>query len=73
MKSVDYVPVRRYLSDWINPAFRPTALRVAVVVGSVLFTINHGSAVLDGTVSAETAFMMSFIRFTFAPNFKSPS
>jgi len=31
---------------WTDPALRPTALKVALVVGSLLFAINHGSAVL---------------------------
>ncbi|NEO03165.1 MAG: hypothetical protein F6K50_49990 [Moorea sp. SIO3I7] len=31
----------------------PTALRVALVVGSVLFVINHGSALLQGQMNRE--------------------
>ncbi|NEN98521.1 MAG: hypothetical protein F6K50_24310 [Moorea sp. SIO3I7] len=31
----------------------PTALRVALVVGSVLFVINHGSALLKGQMNRE--------------------
>ncbi|NEO39540.1 MAG: hypothetical protein F6J90_25680 [Moorea sp. SIOASIH] len=31
----------------------PTALKVALVVGSVLFVINHGSALLQGQMNRE--------------------
>ncbi|NET84064.1 MAG: hypothetical protein F6J94_19725 [Moorea sp. SIO1F2] len=31
----------------------PTALRVALVVGSVLFVINHGSAILQRQMNRE--------------------
>ncbi|MEL6495086.1 MAG: nitrate/nitrite transporter NrtS [Cyanobacteria bacterium J06623_7] len=35
----------------IDPRFAPTAVRVALVVGSILFTINHGTALLQGEMS----------------------
>jgi hypothetical protein len=38
---------------WINPIFRPTALKVSLIVGSVLFAINHGAAVIEGEMSIE--------------------
>ncbi|NEP47338.1 MAG: hypothetical protein F6K65_00175 [Moorea sp. SIO3C2] len=31
----------------------PTALRVALVVGSLLFVINHGSALLQGQMTQQ--------------------
>lgn len=31
----------------------PTAIKVAVVVGSILFTINHGSALLKGQMNRD--------------------
>ncbi|NEQ38262.1 MAG: hypothetical protein F6K40_19140 [Okeania sp. SIO3I5] len=31
----------------------PTALKVAVVVGSILFIINHGSALVKGKMNLE--------------------
>ncbi|MEM8502494.1 MAG: nitrate/nitrite transporter NrtS [Cyanobacteria bacterium P01_D01_bin.1] len=31
---------------------RTTALRVAAIVGTVLFTINHGRAALDGEMNS---------------------
>ncbi|HAA31243.1 MAG TPA: hypothetical protein DCE56_30390 [Cyanobacteria bacterium UBA8553] len=31
----------------------PTALKVSVVVGSILFTINHGSALVKGQMNRE--------------------
>ncbi len=38
---------------WISPVFRPTALKVSLVVGSVLFAVNHGAAVITGEMSIE--------------------
>ena len=38
---------------WAGPRFRPTALRVAVIVGSVLFMVNHGNAAVNGKMSRD--------------------
>ena len=35
----------------LDPKFAPSAVRVAIVVGSVLFTINHGSALAKGEMT----------------------
>ena len=35
----------------LNPKFAPTALIVSVIVGSVLFTINHGTALAKGEMT----------------------
>ena len=35
----------------IDPRLAPTAVRVALVVGSLLFTINHGSALAKGEMT----------------------
>ncbi len=35
----------------INPDYAITALRVALVVGTLLFVINHGAALLHGEMS----------------------
>ena len=43
--------LRAFRAAWVNPTLRPTALKVAVVVGSVLFTINHGAAVARGEMT----------------------
>ena len=45
---------------WTNPVLRPTALKVALVVGSLLFAINHGSAVLRGEMTPERWLMGLF-------------
>lgn len=42
-----------YFASLIEPKFVPTAIKVALVVGSILFTINHGSAVLQGSMSRD--------------------
>ncbi|RMF25880.1 MAG: hypothetical protein D6756_04840 [Cyanobacteria bacterium J083] len=39
------------LQSLINPQFAPTALKVALVVGSILFAINHGDALLQGKMT----------------------
>lgn len=40
-------------TTWTDSALRPTALKVALVVGSLLFAMNHGSAVLQGEMTCE--------------------
>lgn len=35
----------------IDPKLAPTAVRVALVVGSILFTINHGAALAKGEMT----------------------
>ena len=35
----------------LDPKLAPSAVRVALVVGSVLFTINHGSALAKGEMT----------------------
>lgn len=35
----------------LDPKFAPTAVRVALIVGSVLFTINHGAALAKGEMT----------------------
>jgi hypothetical protein len=36
-----------------QPQMRGVAIRVALVIGSVLFAINHGSAVFNGKMSRD--------------------
>ena len=43
--------MQRFRAAWIAPRLRPTALRVTLV-GSLLFLVNHGAAVLQGTMTA---------------------
>jgi hypothetical protein len=45
--------IRGYFSSLVDPRMASTALRVALVVGSVLFVINHGAAVLAGAMTRE--------------------
>jgi hypothetical protein len=40
-----------YLVALGNPAMMRMAIRVAIVVGSVLFTINHGAALVQGKMT----------------------
>jgi hypothetical protein len=45
--------IMRFYTVWTNPSLRPTAIRVALVVGSILFLINHGSAIVRGEMSRD--------------------
>jgi hypothetical protein len=45
--------VKAYLSCLVDPKLAPTGLKVAVVVGSLLFLINHGTAVLRHEMTFE--------------------
>lgn len=45
--------VKGYLASLINPVLVPTALRVALVIGTLLFAINHGAALLKGQMNAD--------------------
>jgi hypothetical protein len=44
---------RRFGSSLVNPQFVPTAVRVALVVGTLLFAINHGRAALNGNMTRD--------------------
>ncbi|MBE9030484.1 nitrate/nitrite transporter NrtS [filamentous cyanobacterium LEGE 11480] len=41
-------PIKATLAE---PQCHSTALRVAIVVGSILFTINHGDAIVSGKMT----------------------
>lgn len=43
--------IQGYLLSLVDPRSAATALRVALVVGSVLFLINHGAALLAGEMN----------------------
>lgn len=45
--------LKGYFASLIDPKFVPTALKVALVVGSILFMINHGHALLTGTMERD--------------------
>ncbi len=42
-----------FLQNLANPAFASTGLKVALIVGTVLFTINHGKAFMKGDMSRD--------------------
>lgn len=45
----------------------PTAIKVALVVGSILFVINHGSAVVQGKMTRDraiSALLTYFVPYT---------
>lgn len=45
--------LKGYFASLVNPKLAPTALKVAVIIGSILFAINHGSAVLQGKMTRD--------------------
>jgi hypothetical protein len=45
--------VKEYCLCLVNKEMMPTALKVALVVGSILFTINHGSALIKGQMNSD--------------------
>lgn len=60
-------PNQRFPAALFNPEFAQTAWKVALVVGTVLFTINHGPAVLQGKmtrarwISAAMTYMVPYM------------
>ncbi|NEQ10978.1 MAG: hypothetical protein F6K37_35235 [Moorea sp. SIO4E2] len=47
--------LKEFCLSVVDLELMPTALRVALVVGSVLFVINHGSALLQGQMTQQGA------------------
>ncbi|MCF4967056.1 nitrate/nitrite transporter NrtS [Nostoc sp. CMAA1605] len=45
--------IREYWLCLGDKNMMPTAVKVAVVVGSILFTINHGAAVITGKMTRD--------------------
>lgn len=45
--------MKGYLFALIGPEFRADALKVALLVGTLLFSINHGAALLTHTMTIE--------------------
>ena len=43
--------MKKFARILLNRRFAPTAVRVSLVVGSVLFTINHGAALVKGEMT----------------------
>ncbi|MBD2362959.1 nitrate/nitrite transporter NrtS [Anabaena minutissima FACHB-250] len=45
--------IREYCLCLGNKKMMPTAVKVALVVGSILFTINHGAALIKGQMTRD--------------------
>lgn len=45
--------VKGYFASLVEPKLVKTAVKVALIVGSILFMINHGSALWQGKMSRE--------------------
>lgn len=48
--------MKTYFQALRNPEMMPTAIRVALVVGTVLFVINHGNALAQGKMNSSRWF-----------------
>jgi len=46
-------PLKDYCAALVDKNLMPTALKVAAVVGSILFMINHGIAVVEGKMTRD--------------------
>ncbi|WP_199245555.1 nitrate/nitrite transporter NrtS [[Phormidium] sp. ETS-05] len=45
--------IKKFCGILFNPRLAPTALKVALFVGTVLFLINHGTALVKGQMNKE--------------------
>lgn len=45
--------LKKFWGSLVNPQFVPTGIKVALVVGSMLFLINHGNALIQGQMSRD--------------------
>jgi hypothetical protein len=45
--------LRGYLRSLLDPEFIPIGVKTALLVGTTLFAINHGAALLRGEMSRE--------------------
>jgi hypothetical protein len=53
-KASDAITIlKEYLGSLVDGEFMPTGLKTALVVGSLLFIINHGLALSRGEMTAE--------------------
>lgn len=62
-RSPSCMTLQTYRSNLFNPRFAPTAIRTALVVGSLIFIINHGDTLLknDMTRSRWLSGFLSFV------------
>ena len=45
--------ITNYLQNLTNPKYSQTAIKVALFVGTVLFLLNHGHALIDGEMNKQ--------------------
>ena len=45
--------IKEYCCSLLDPKLAPTAIQVALVVGTLLFLINHGSALAKGKMTRQ--------------------
>ena len=49
-------PVKEYINALTDRSLMPTAIKVALVVGTILLSINHGSALVQDKMTRERWF-----------------
>lgn len=57
-----FLAMNGFIKALLNPNFAPTALRVSLIVGSLLFAINHGAALAKGEMT-RTRWLSSLITY----------
>ena len=45
--------IQEFARALVDPTLAPTAFKVALIVGSILFIINHGIAVIEGKMTQQ--------------------
>ncbi|MEG3436065.1 nitrate/nitrite transporter NrtS [Pannus brasiliensis CCIBt3594] len=57
------IAIAGYFRAVFSPEFAPTAIKVALFVGTLLLTINHGAAIVGGRMTGDrwTAALLTYL------------
>ena len=55
--------LKGYIASLVNPRFVPTGLKTAIIVGTLLFVINHGYAIAQREMTRDRwlAVMLTYL------------
>jgi hypothetical protein len=59
--------LQNFCIAWVSSELRPTALKVVIVVGSLLFLLNHSGALIHGEMTCSrwlAAILTYFVPYT---------
>jgi len=56
-------PLKDYCAALVDKELMPTALKVAAVAGSLLFLINHGTALVQGKMTRDRWISSGFLTY----------